>query len=140
MFAENGITKAFIDSYKSEKFDGHDYIHGDAGVWNMIQNDDSLRIIDFSELRVGSCYLDRAAGFHSALEFGTLDTHAFRELYTGYSEIFVSFDKELFNGFLELWELRGIVALVSDRTDIPDSTIKMLIQNFVRLRELLNDL
>lgn len=88
-------------------------IHGDLGLWNMLDGPEGIRVIDFGEARLGDPYFDLA----SAL--GGLINHSTPEDRAKHVSEFLSacrdrmpLDRERLSQQLQLWVWRGLAQCV----------------------------
>lgn len=95
-------------------------IHGDLGVWNMIVSDGRFRVIDFSELRVGSYYFDFSGAFASSLgECSSVEIqNSFLIFIAELKLCGERVDTKRLLDNIELWLIRGVVALLRTKVKI----------------------
>lgn len=95
-------------------------IHGDLGVWNMLRTRDGVAFIDFGEVRQGHPYMDIAAAMTSLLSLEqdemrlASDTSLFLDSYASEAG---PVKRQLLADYICLWQLRGVLAEMTYRTD-----------------------
>ncbi|WP_077601492.1 phosphotransferase [Oceanobacillus sojae] len=91
-------------------------IHGDLGIWNMLINRGTVKIIDFGEARLGHFYFDLAAGITTAINEDLSQVKiekALPELLKGYEKHRPKVDLEELLMYIHLWYLRGSLAILA---------------------------
>lgn len=118
------------------------FIHGDLGKWNLLYNSPQVYIIDFGEARKGDNHFDLAAtltsmiSFNLSKEYTCKYLHAFYEEYKNYVE---DFQWERLQKNIQLWILRGILALLLHLGDKPNyiENIKRMIDLELKLNNVI---
>lgn len=101
-------------------------IHGDLGVWNMLRTRDGVAFIDFGEVRQGHPYMDIAAAMTSLLSLEqdemrlASDASLFLDSYaSGAGPV----QRPLLTDYMNLWQLRGVLAEMVYRTDVDQGRV-----------------
>ena len=55
---------------------GRQVIHGDLGLWNMLEDGDVIRVIDFGEARMGDPYFDLASALAGLINHSTEESRS----------------------------------------------------------------
>lgn len=96
-------------------------IHGDLASWNLIQNTNSILVIDFGEVRYENPYFDLAAVAESL----KLNQSEVKQLLNGYGH----HDENSFNHLSNMrkkWVLRGILFLAVNKLKDTDEILTLL--------------
>lgn len=111
-------------------------IHGDLGVWNMLRTRDGVAFIDFGEARQGHPYMDIAAAVISRLSLEqdemrlASDASLFLDSYASEAG---PVNRPLLTEYMNLWQLRGVLAEMVYRTDV-DQGLAFLAEGLAALR------
>lgn len=134
-----GFNESFIQQIIEKNQDNQNIIHADLGIWNMIQQDNQVRIIDFGEIRKGSVVFDYASAFMYLINMNFLSIEEIMK----YAEEYLSslnnqqIKLEVFYDYCLLWLLRGVVAnqLYNPSLTIAD-TIKTILNKAISISKL----
>ncbi|GIN37233.1 phosphotransferase [Heyndrickxia oleronia] len=94
------------------------YIHSDLGIWNLLINKNKIYLIDFGEVRKGNNHFDIAAILSSTLKMNDEDYQIItniNEFRNGYLKKFNDFDWSILRENLNLWFIRGMLALIINK-------------------------
>ena len=101
-------------------------IHGDLGVWNMLFTKRGTFLIDFGEVRRGDPHFDVAAALTSMIPAKATENECLsvlEDMLSGYAEAGGMLTKERLYEQIHLWLLRGWLALIRERSHLPDGEV-----------------
>ena len=111
-------------------------IHGDLGAWNMLRTRDGVAFVDFGEARQGHPYMDIAAALTSLLSLEQDETRLASDA-SLFLDSYVSeagpVQRPLLTDYMNLWQLRGVLAEMVYRTDV-DQGLAFLTKGLASLR------
>ena len=124
----------------SETAGGNDLLHGDLGIWNMLEEDGRIRLIDFGECRRGNFLFDAAAALSSllALEKDDCRARACADAFVqSCAPCGVPVGRDSLLPFLRLWSARGILAALALRKKEGVPLAKKHLRHLLRVERLL---
>ncbi|ETT54393.1 phosphotransferase [Paenibacillus sp. FSL H7-689] len=102
----------------------HSVIHGDLGMWNLLFTKESIYIIDFSEVRMDDHHFDLAAVLTSTIPSSTHRQELGKimaDFEDGYVQENADFNRRQLYEQLQVWMLRGFLAVIRERGDGPST-------------------
>lgn len=109
-------------------------IHGDLGIWNMIENADGVYVIDFGESHLGNPYLDIAAVLTSMLGLQK-DERKWKEYIAIFCETYEQYYRQIdrlqLRKAIRLWFVRGMLAILN-ANDMAEEQKKRIIRYYIK--------
>ena len=90
-------------------------IHGDLGLWNMLEEDDKIRVIDFGEARRGDPYFDLASALAGLINHSTAESRKGNAAeFLAACREHMTVNMERLTDQIFLWVWRGLAQCVRD--------------------------
>lgn len=90
-------------------------IHGDLGLWNMLEEGNEIRVIDFGEARLGDPYFDLASALAGLINHSTAESRSKHAAeFLAVCRECMTLDMERLTNQIFLWVWRGLAQCVRE--------------------------